>query len=90
MSANASKVTFTVPSESLDELDHVASALGVTRSAALSAILHNTLSKTQNRIAVQAHQNYELSLVASKRYTASSKAQIDLDLEALILGGDEV
>jgi len=86
MSTNASKVSFSVPSDSIDELDAIASALGVTRSAALSAILSRTLSQAQNHLAVVAKTNYELQLASAKRYTSSSKDQIDCDLEALILG----
>lgn len=86
MSTNASKVSFSVPSDSIDELDAIASALGVTRSAALSAIINRTLSQAQNHLAVVAKTNYELQLASAKRYTSSSKDQIDRDLEALILG----
>jgi len=89
MATNISKVTVSLPDDSLDELDAVAAVLGVTRSAALSAILNHTLTRAQNRLVINTFQDYELRQATLKRYTSSSKAQIDRDLDNLILGSED-
>ena len=88
-SMNTKRVTVSIPESSLDELDAMSSALGLSRSATFSGLLHQMFSSSQYRVLDRVNTVSRSNAVKSKRYTSSSKAEIDTAIEALILGSDE-
>jgi predicted DNA-binding protein len=81
--SSSKKISVSLPSECINDLDLLSRHLGVSRSALLSGLLELSLPKLAIRIALT-----EASIEdgAPKRYTSSSKTALDSYLASLFRG----
>lgn len=90
------KITVSLPPAVVDDLDFIASTIGLSRSALLSSILAQSLPAVKatvvtligaaNDAIAESDGDAE---AASKRYNAHSKAAIDDFMERVISGGQD-